>query len=452
MKFAELIRSFFFEDERSSKLSKNILFTFLVKGYAMGIQFALVPITLSYLDKFNYGIWIVLSAILEWFSYFDIGVGHGLRNKLSEALAHNKYELAKIFTSTGYALITIIFIGFIFIFILVNPLIDWATILNINYSDISHLNELVLMVFCFFCIRFILSLITPVIYAKQDPAINSFMGPLASTISLGAIIMLSKWVTGSLFWIALIFSAAPLLIMGIFTIVLFLKRYRDIIPEIKYVNFSYSKDLFGLGINFFVIHVSMLVLFSSANLIITQLFGPSEVTVYNIGYRYFTIGILINGMITLPYWSSFTEAFEKREIDWVKKSIRKLNYISYLLIAGVIVSFFLSDILIFWWVGGDIKVSLPLKSALTIHVVILLLAAPYNIFINGVSKVRLQLFMAILSIVVTIPLALFFCNVLHLGTSGVVFAMICSTLPGGILWRIQYQKIITNTARGIWNR
>ena len=33
---------------------------------------------------------------------------------------------------------------------------------------------------------------------------------------------------------------------------------------------------------------------------------------------------------------------------------------------------------------------------------------PYNIFINGVSKIRLQLYVAILSIVITIPLAIFF--------------------------------------------
>jgi len=56
-----------------------------------------------------------------------------------------------------------------------------------------------------------------------------------------------------------------------------------------------------------------------------------------------------------------------------------------------------------------------------------------------------------LSIIITIPLAIFFSKTLNIGPSGVVLAMICSTLPSGILWRIQYHKIINNKATGIWN-
>lgn len=452
MKLLDSINYFFFGDARSSKLSKNILYTFFIKGYAMLIQFALVPITLDYLDKFNYGIWLVLAAILEWFSYFDIGIGHGLRNKLSEALAKNDFQLAKIFTSTSYALVTLLFTSFMLIFAIINPFLDWAAILNIAPEQSIEISEVVFFVFIFFCIRFILSLITPVIYANQDPALNSFMGPLGSTISLAAIILLSKFVTGSLFWIAIIFSATPLLIMAIFSIVLYSTRYKSITPSLKFVDFSYSKKLLGLGVNFFIIHISMLVLFSSANIILTQLFGPEEVTVYNIADRYFTITLLISGIITLPYWSSFTEAYFKRDFDWVRNAVKKLSLISYVLVGGLLLLFIASDELIYLWIGGSITVPLLMKIALTANVSVQLLAAPYNIFINGVSKVRLQLYMAILSIFVTIPLALFFAKVLGVGPAGVVFAMICSTLPSGILWRIQYQKIINGKATGIWDK
>jgi O-antigen/teichoic acid export membrane protein len=451
MKYVDLLREFFFSDERTSKLSKNIFYSFFIKGYAMLIQFALVPITLNYLDAFHYGIWLVLASILEWFSYFDIGIGHGLRNKLSEALANKDIKLAKILTSTSYALVTLIFSGFILIFTIVNPLLDWGAILNVSSQEGLELSELVYFVFIFFCIRFIVSLITPIIFAYQDPAISNFMGPLGSTLSLIAIIVLSKFVTGSLFWIAIIFSVIPLLVMVAFSMVLFARRYREVIPNIRYVNFSYSKKLLGLGIGFFIIHMAMLILFSSANIILTQLFGPEEVTVYNIAYRYFTIAILVNGIITLPYWSSFTEAYYKKDFDWVKAAIKKLTLISFFLVAGLLLSLLVADKLICLWVGGAIVVPLLMKVTLTIHVAIQLLMAPFNIFINGVSKIRLQLYMALLSIVITIPLAIVFAKTLAFGPSGVVMAMICSTLPSGILWWVQYRKIINGKAEGIWN-
>jgi O-antigen/teichoic acid export membrane protein len=451
MKFLETIRGYVFGDQRSSKAAKNIIYSFLIKGYAMGIQFALVPITLDYLDKFHYGIWLVISSVLEWFSYFDIGIGNGLRNKLAEALAHNNLKQAKIFTSTAYAIVTLIFSGIIVLFVVINPFLNWGTILNVSSAEGAELSEVVLYVLVFFCIRFILGLITSIVYANQDPAIRNMIGPVGSTLSLLAIILLRKYVAGSLFWIAMIFSLSPLIVMLVTSIVLFKNRYKEIRPNFSFIDFSYSGKLLGLGAAFFIIQISMLVIFSSANMVLTQLYGPEEVTVYNIANKYFTIGLIASGLITLPYWSSFTEAYFKKDIDWIKKSIKKLNLISFIMNCGQVILFLFADKIIYLWIGESIVIPLSMKITFTLYVIIKLWAVPYNIFINGVSKIRLQLYVAVISIIVTIPLAILFAKTLNFGPSGVVMSMICSTLPGGILWRIQYQKLIQGTAKGIWN-
>lgn len=438
--------------QRTRKASLNIIISFGLKGYAMFIQFALVPFTLGYLDKFNYGIWLILVSIFEWFSYFDIGIGHGLRNKMAEALAKDNIQLARALVSTAYGLISLIFISVIVSFALVNPFLNWAAILNIPADAVVNLSEMIFFVFAFFCLRFILSLITPILYAKQESGINSMIGPLGSTFSLIGIVVLAKFVKGSLFWAAMIFSSVPLLVMLVFTVVLFGTRYRIIAPSFRLIDFSYSKNLLGLGINFFIIHIAMLVLFSSTSIIITQLFGPEAVTDYNIAHKYFTIAILINGIITLTYWSPFTEAFVKKDFHWIKSSIKRLNLVSAVLIGGVVVGYFLSDWLIALWVGKSIVVSTSMKITLCIFVIIQVAAAPYNIFINGASKVRLQLYVAIASIIITIPLSYLFCRTLNFGPSGVVMAMICSTLPGAILWKIQARKLINGSATGIWDK
>lgn len=418
----------------------------------MFIQFALVPFTLGYLDKFNYGIWLILVSIFEWFSYFDIGIGHGLRNKMAEALAQDNTSLARTLVSTAYALISVIFISLIILFAVLNPFLNWAIILNIPADAVTNLSEMIFFVFAFFCLRFILSLITPILYAKQESGINSMIGPLGSTLSLIGILVLAKFVKGSLFWAAMIFSGAPLIVMMIISLILFGKRYAAIAPTFKLIDFSYAKNLLGLGINFFIIHMAMLVLFSSTSVIITQLFGPEAVTDYNIAHKYFTIAILINGIITLTYWSPFTEAFVKKDFDWIKSSIKRLNLVSAILILGVVAAYFLSDWLIALWVGKSIQVSTSMKVTLCIFVIIQVAAAPYNIFINGASKVRLQLYVAIASIIITIPLSYLFCRTLDFGPSGVVIAMICSTLPGAILWKIQSHKLINGSATGIWDQ
>ncbi|WP_158826206.1 lipopolysaccharide biosynthesis protein [Mucilaginibacter lacusdianchii] len=440
------------DNDRTIRAGKNILYSFLIKGYSVVIQFALVPLTLHYLDKFHYGIWLTLASLLEWFNFFDIGIGHGLRNKLAEALAQNNTALCKTYISTAYAFVATIFTGFIIIFCLINPFLHWASILNTSASLGSELRSLVLYVFIFFCLRFIFNLISVVIYANQSPALNNLMGPLGSTLSFIAIYILTKTTTGSLFWAAMVLSAAPLIILILFNLLLFNTKYKHIKPAIKHVDFKYAKDLLGLGLQFFVIQMSILVVFSTDNIILTQLFGPAQVTVYNIAFKYFTIALLINSIITYTFWTPFTEAYVKRDFDWIRKTLAKLDTIALVLIIGVFLSTLVADKLVYLWVGNAVVIPLSMKIALALYVIINLSSAPYNMFINGSGKIRLQLYMAILSIITTIPLSYLFSKTLGFGPSGVTIAMVFTVLPNAILWRIQSNKILNGTAANVWNK
>ncbi|MDQ3534529.1 MAG: hypothetical protein M3421_02770, partial [Bacteroidota bacterium] len=65
-----LIKNFFsgvFQGhERSVKLKKNILLSFLFKIFSAISSFFLVPITLNYLEPVKYGIWLTLSSLIAW--------------------------------------------------------------------------------------------------------------------------------------------------------------------------------------------------------------------------------------------------------------------------------------------------------------------------------------------------------------------------------------------------
>ena len=88
--------------ERTISLKINILALFFLRGISIVISFLLVPLTIDYLNATEYGIWLTLSSILIWVDFFDIGIGHGLRNKLSEALASNDHELGRCYVSTTF--------------------------------------------------------------------------------------------------------------------------------------------------------------------------------------------------------------------------------------------------------------------------------------------------------------------------------------------------------------
>ena len=93
---------------RTLNAKKNIIASFAIKSVSMLIGLMLVPMTIHYVSKTQYGIWITLSSIVGWIGFFDIGLGNGLRNKFAEAVAKKKYKLAKIYVSTTYAVVSII--------------------------------------------------------------------------------------------------------------------------------------------------------------------------------------------------------------------------------------------------------------------------------------------------------------------------------------------------------
>src|SRR5580692_10086173 len=191
---------------RTAKANKNIVFSFLIKGLSIACQFALVPMTIKYLDNSSYGIWQTIAQIVGWFSFFDIGIGNGLRNKLSEALAGGDTKLAKVYVSTSYAWVGAIFLSLMVLFWAINPFLNWPGLLGLSPDLASILQRTMLVVFSFFCLQFILNLIGNILFAHQEPALSNLITPLGNILSLIVIFILTRVTpSGNLFTVSVVF-------------------------------------------------------------------------------------------------------------------------------------------------------------------------------------------------------------------------------------------------------
>jgi O-antigen/teichoic acid export membrane protein len=438
--------------ERSVKAKKNILASLLIKGISIVVGFLLVPIALDYVDQTRYGIWLTISAFLGWFAFFEIGLGSGLRNKLAEALAVNDIHAGKIYVSTTYAILTII-IGLVAaIFFMINGFLNWSKILNAPNEMAKELSILALIVFGFFFLRFVLSIITTVLYADQKPALANSFGPIGNVVTLLAIWLLKRYTDGSLLYLGIAMSVSPVFIFIIASLVLFYGKYKNIAPSFSYIKMSHAKSLLGLGIKFFIIQISALVLFETSNIIIAQYFGPQEVTSYNIAYKYFSLISMAITIIITPFWSAYTEAWTNGEINWIKKSVKNLLKFWYILFFFGMVMLIFSKAFYKLWVGPDIVIPFNLSLYIFIYFVSFAFGGIFNMFINGVGKIYLQLVCLLTSSILFFPLNYLFIKVFHMGVESVVLATIISNFYSPIIAPIQYYKLINIKAHGIWNK
>ena len=99
----------------NSKLLKNIISIFILRGGNIGIQLLIIPVSIKFVSPSSYGLWLTVSSMIAWLNIMDIGLSAGLRNKLSESIAAKNFELGKSYVSTTYVLLAIMsVVGLIF--------------------------------------------------------------------------------------------------------------------------------------------------------------------------------------------------------------------------------------------------------------------------------------------------------------------------------------------------
>ncbi len=438
--------------ERSIRAKKNIFASFIIKGLNILIGLMLVPLTINYLNPTKYGIWITLSSVIGWFSFFDIGLGNGLRNKFSEAVAQGNHQLAKTYVSTTYAIMIFIVSIILIIFYLINPLINWLVILN-TPDDLNLKNELdilAIIVFTFFCIRFVLHLISTVLTADQQPYKTSLLNLIANMLSLIFIFILTKTYSGSLLYLGTLLSSTPILVFFISSLWYYNRRYKPYKPSLKFVDLRKTKVLFSLGMKFFFIQISGILLYQTNNIIISQLFGPKEVTPYNIAFKYFNILMMIFAIIISPFWSAFTEAWVKNDLIWIKIIINRLRKICiYIVFIGVIM-LFVSPVLYRLWIGRELHISFLLSGLVFLWVLLNIWNSIWGQFLNGVGKIKLQVILSTTVAILNVPFAVVLGK--SLGINGILISNILLICVGAIIFPIQYKKLINKKAIGIWDK
>ncbi len=440
------------DKSRSAKARRNIIVSFFSNGFNFLSILLLVPLTLKYLGPVQYGLWLTLSSLLMWLGYMDFGIGNGLRNRLAESLAEDKRELAKNYISTAYATFGSVILIIWLIFFAVFGFVNWGKIFNSPENLTGEMSKLVFWVFIFFSLQFFFKLINSVLNADQKPAINNILNTISNTLVVLCVFILYHTTKSNIFFLGLGSSLIPNLVFLIASIILFSKLYKAFAPSLKAVKLKYSKDLLSLGMQFFVIQIAGFILFATDNMIITQIFGPAEVTTYNIAYKYFFFVPLIFNVILNPFWSAYTEAYVKDDIEWIKRVTKKILRIWMILSIVVIVMILAANFVYKIWVGPEIKIPLLLSVVMGGFAILSNWNNIFAYFINGVGKIKLQFYNAIIVAIINIPLSILFAKYFKMGIAGVMTATLVCVGFGAIWAPIQYKKLINKTATGIWNK
>jgi len=435
--------------KRTKGINKQTALSFLFQGASTLLNFLVVPITIKFLDQEVYGIWITLLSIISWISLMDLGIGLGLRNKLTECLANNDVLNARKYISTAYLSISLVMIPILVIGLSVFPFLNWNSIFNIKNVSNSELSRSVSLILIGMIAAFTLGLVNQIFNALQK---NAFVALHPIILNSGLLIVLyfqpqnhiNSLLLISLTYVVISVSALLLISIWIFN------KNRVLIPRIKYYDKTKVRSLLSLGIKFFVIQIAVLIIFSTDNIVITQVFGPKLVTPYQVVRQAFGIVSILATLVMSPLWSAYTDAYVKNDMAWIKRRIKMLSllFIPVLIGVGIIIYFF-NDIMTLW-IKQKINIPPLLILFMALYTVISIWNSIFSIFLNGIGKISISLYICIFSGLINIPLTIFFAK--KFGLSGVMLGTIISLLPALFILPYQTYLLINNKSIGIWSR
>ena len=437
--------------KRSSLLQKNILASFIIKGWSAVIVLLMVPATLHCLGEYKNGIWLTISSLLLWIDNMDIGLGNGLRNKIAEYMAHGERERTRSLVSSTFAMLSCIIIPVMLVLLLLIAVGDPYQVFNAAPAKVPHLDQVLMVTVILVCTSFVFKLIGNFYMGLQLPAVSNLLIALGQTLALiGTYIVLWSG-SHSLMFIALVNTVSPLLVYLLAYPYTFFYKYPQLRPSFRLIDFKEAKAVINMGVQFFIMQISSVVLFMTSNILISNLFSPEMVTPYQITYRYFSILLVVFTVICMPFWNATTDAYQRNDMEWIRQAARKLRLMTIGILLCLIVMVALSDIVYAIWIDRQTVIDIRMSIVMAAYIFILIYSMRYSYFINGIGTLRLQLIFTATAAIVFIPLA----YLATWWTHDIIWFMVVMCLvniPGLIVNRIQFYKLINGKAKGIWNK
>ena len=430
--------------ELSSVYFKQVNATFLIKALSIIISIIYVPLVLDFLDQEKYGIWVTLTTIVNWIKILDIGMGGGMRLKLSETIALQLPQKGRIYVSTTYGIIGGIFLFVLLLFYFINPFLNWQNILNSSLIPQSQLTAITAFSVTFIILGFILQSVNLIYLAHGNSAAGGFIQLIISSVTLILIWLTSLFAQkGDLLLLALIITGIPVLVYSIVSIYTYLYKYPDFCPSLKMIRIRESGNLISLSLQAFVNSLTYTIIYASVPFIIAHLFSPNEVTKFNIANTIYNLPIMLYSMVTAPFLPLITLAFAKKDYNWILLMLKKLNKASLVVVSGTIIMILFSPMIYEIWIGDKVEIPFMLSAAIGLFAIITVLQTPFSTFTNGTGKLKIYTILSPISITSFIGFSVILSKLLN-NVIGVALALSITSFIGLIVLPIWLKKQLKN--------
>ena len=366
----------------------------------MGVAVFSVPLLLSLLGTRDYGTWVTLTSLVAFIGLLDLGVGNSLRNSVAAAgdsvgedVRAEFVEALHLLAGVGLAALLVFAIGSRFPSSLSEHLLPAALL---------YAPPLI-------CLPLLLG--NSVLQGAKAAGLQAVL-QTSGSCAFFLLVGLLAWIGHSptLEQLALAWSGFYVLaLLAAFAIGLRVLR----LPVRQLLTRPLTRAPRGrlrVGLEFLVLQLASLILFNLGNMLIFRKLGAGEVARFDVVNKIFQVGLSFFTIIVGVMWSEIARhrADANEHALWLvfRRLALAAACFSGLAIAGAALAPWLID----HWTGHRLQVTAQEGLALATLVSIQSFAYVGAVFMNAFERVRAQIALAVVSIVLLVPVSSWLMN------------------------------------------
>lgn len=397
------------------------------RGTSLLVSAATIPLTVRYLGAEGYGLWVTITSVTAMFFALDIGIATTLTNLISEAYACNDNERAADYFATAFWIIWGVVAILGCIGWILWPSIPWVSIFHVQDAHLEReTSQAVAAAFIVFLLALPTSLAHRVLGGYQELHIANLFMAAGSLLSLAAVVAVVTF-HGSLAVLVGTYAGATVLANAacLVWVVMFGKPWMK--PWLNRINLRLAGQIFRSGVQFFVIQLAGLVVFSSDNLIISHFLNPASVTPYAVTWRLAAYVTTVQTLLFPALWPAYSEAYASRHLHWIRSTYGWVRRITLVTVGvGCLVMLTAGREIIRIWAGPAAVPEKPLIVLMCVWIVIFAFATNQSCLMGATFRVGKQAISSAIAASTNLLLSILW--VRSLGTSGVLLATVVSYL------------------------
>lgn len=394
-------------------------------------QYALLGMLVRHVGAGDLGIYFALASFAAWFGVLDIGVAHGLRNRVSQSFAQGRPEdaadslLAGVHLSVASAAVMLI-VG-----VVCERLIGLGWIFNLSRPVTSTEILLFYVLLSAAVIRLAAKPYQAVMQGLLKGRFVDLTTSLSTILAILVFVAVLPWVELNVALLGVVLEFLPASLSAVLIYVLVVKasylRFRlvgKVSPEAR-------RDVIFIGGRFFIIQMLTLVVYASDAYLIAVLRSPEEVTLYQVAYRFFSVILVGIAVLNIPLWPAITHAIACRDALWLKRAITGVLVFAATLIGGVLAFSSLAfELVREVWLGSAVEIPVGLVTNMGWYSVFFILVSLASVFLNAAEVLKIQFWGYLGVALIKVPALFIVTQLLGWDVTGMV--LVDAVLLGGL--------------------